>query len=49
MNEKFNLNNIENEDFTINTKESDYKNLIIKLEEIKATITLLRNKYQDKF
>ena len=41
MNEKINSNNIENE-FTINTEENDYKNLIINLKEINATIVLLK-------
>ena len=38
-----NLNpNIEKDDFNLNTKEdSDYKDLIVKLKEIKSTIALL--------
>ena len=41
MNEKFTSNNIENDGFTLNTEESDYKNLFIRLKEISSTIALL--------
>ena len=34
-------NNIENDEFNLNNEESDYKDLIIRLKEIKSTITLL--------
>ena len=32
---------IENDDLTLNTEESDYKNLVIRLKEISSTIALL--------
>ena len=38
MNEKRTLNNIENDDFNPINEDSDYKNLIDRLNEIKATI-----------
>ena len=41
MSENFNSNNIENDDFKRNNEESDYKDLIIKLREIKSNIALL--------
>ena len=40
MNENFFANNIENNN-NINKQESDYKNLITRLKEIKTIITLL--------
>ena len=36
-----NSNNIENDDFKLKTEDSDYKDLIVKLKEIKSTIVLL--------
>ena len=33
--------NIEKNDFNMNTEDSDYKDLIVKLKEIKSTIALL--------
>ena len=36
-----NSNNLEKDDFNVNTEEDDYKNLIVKLKEIKSTISLL--------
>ena len=41
MDEQFNSKNIENDEFTVNTEKSDYKNLIIKLKDISTTIALL--------
>ena len=41
MSENFNSNNIENDAFKWNNEESDYKDLIIKLREIKSNIALL--------
>ena len=41
MTEKFTLNNIENEDLTLNNEESDYENLVNRLKEISTKITLL--------
>ena len=34
-------NTIENDDFNQNAEESDYKNLVIRLKQIKSTIALL--------
>ena len=42
MNKKFSSNNIEKDEFTVNTEESDYKNLIIRLKEISKAIALLK-------
>ena len=42
MSENLNSNNIENDDeFNLNTQDSDYKDLITRLNEIKSTIALL--------
>ena len=41
MNENLNSNNIEKDEFNLDTEDSDYKDLIIKLKEIKSTIALL--------
>ncbi len=41
MNKKFTSNNIENDDLTLSTEESDYKNLVTRLREISSTIALL--------
>ena len=41
MSENFNSNNIENDDFKLNKEDSDYKDLINKLREIKSNIALL--------
>ena len=41
MSENLNSNNIEKDDFNVKTEDNDYKNLIIKLKEIKSTIALL--------
>ena len=42
MSRNLNSNNIEKDDFNLNTKEEcDYKDLIVKLKEIKSTIALL--------
>ncbi len=42
MGENLNSNNIENDDFNLNNEDSDYKDLITRLKEIKATIVLLK-------
>ena len=42
MSENLNSNNIENDDFNLNTEDSDYRDLITKLKEIKSTIALLK-------
>ena len=44
MTEKVTINNIENDDFTLNTEKSEYKNLIARLKEIRAVIDLLEKK-----
>jgi len=41
MSENLNSNNIEKNDFNANSEDSDYKDLIVKLKEIKSTIALL--------
>ena len=42
MNGNLNSNNIEKDDFNVNTEEdSDFKDLMVKLKEIKPTISLL--------
>ena len=41
MSENFNSNNIKNDDFNLKNEDSDYKDLILKLKEIKSTIALL--------
>ena len=41
MSENLTSNNFENDEFNQNAKESDYKNLITRLKEIKSTIDLL--------
>ena len=41
MSENLNSINIEKDHFNANTEDSDYKDLIVKLKEIKSTITLL--------
>ena len=41
MSENLNSNNIENEDFNRINEDSDYKDLITRLKEIKSNIALL--------
>ena len=41
MSENSNPNHIENDEFNPNNEESDYNDLITRLKEIKATISLL--------
>ena len=41
MNEEFIANNIENDDSNLNSEESDYANLITKIQDISRTIALL--------
>ena len=41
MSVNLNSNIIENDEFKMNNEESDYKDLIIRLKEIKSTIALL--------
>ena len=41
MSEQLTSNKLEDDEFNLNTEESDYKNLINKLKEISKTIVLL--------
>ena len=41
MSENLNSNNIENDEFNLNNEECDYRDLIVRLKEIKSTIVLL--------
>jgi len=41
MSENLNSNNIDNDEFNLNNEDSDYKDLITKLKEIKSNIALL--------
>ena len=41
MSGNFDLNNIENDEFNLNAEDSDYQDLITRLNEIKSTIALL--------
>ena len=41
MSENLNSNNNENEEFNLKNEDIDYKDLIIKLKDIKSTIALL--------
>jgi len=41
MSENLNLNNFENDEFNLINEDSDYKDLITRLVEIKSTIALL--------
>ena len=41
MKEEFTTNNIENDEFILNTDDADYENLLTRLRDIKSTIILL--------
>ena len=41
MTENLDSNNIENDEFDLNNEDSDYKDLITRLKEIKSNIALL--------
>ena len=41
MNEEFTPNDLENDEFFLNTEERDYKNLMMRLKDISKTIALL--------
>ena len=41
MSENWNSNNIENDEFNLNNEDCDYKELNIRLKEIRSTIALL--------
>jgi len=49
MNEEFTPNDLENDEFILNTEEGDYKNLMMRLKDISKTIVLLEKEYLDKF
>ena len=49
MNEQFTSNNIENDELTLNSQESDYKNLVNRLRVISSIIAILENRYLDNF
>ena len=49
MNEEFTPYDLENNDFLLNTEEDDYKNLMIRLKDIRRCISLIEKKYLDKF
>ena len=42
MSENLNSNNNENEEFSFNNEDIDYKDLIARLKEIKSTIASLK-------
>ena len=42
MSGNLNSNNIEKNDFNVKTEDGHYKDLIVKLKEIKSTIALLK-------
>ena len=44
MSENFNSNNSENDELNLNNEDSDYKDLITRLREIKSNIALLGKK-----
>ena len=44
MSENLNSTNLENDAFNLNTEHSDYQDLIIRLKDIKSTISLLEKK-----
>ncbi len=48
MNQKFASNNIENDNFSLNSEEGDFEILITRLAEISKTIALLKKNYPDK-
>ena len=49
MDDNLTSKNIEHDKFTFKTENSDYKNLIIRLQEMNKIIVLLEKKYLDKF
>ena len=49
MDEKIISENIENNEFDLNSEENDYKNLINRLKQIRLNIGLLEKLYLDKF
>ena len=49
MNDKFDSNNIQNEEPFVKLDDNDYDNLINRLKDIRANIALLEKKYLNKF
>ena len=49
MNDEFTSNDIANNESFKNIEDSDYKNLLSKLKDIKSTIALLEKNNLDKF
>ena len=49
MNENFTSNYSKNDDFSMNTEECDYKNLVNRLKKINENISLLKKQKLDKF
>ncbi len=49
MSENLSSNNIETDEFYLNSEESDYEKLIARLSEIKKTIALLEKTLFKKF
>ena len=49
MKDKASFNKIENDKFTLNINENDYKSLITRLREISLIISSLEKQYLDKF
>ena len=49
MNQSSTSNSTDNNEFSLNSEENDYKNLIKRLKEISSKITLLEKKYFGKF
>ena len=41
MSENLNSNNVQNDEFNLNNEDSEYKDLINRLKEIKSTIAFL--------
>ena len=48
MSGKFTVNNKENNELDLKNDENDYKNLIIRLQDISATIDSFEKQYLDK-
>ena len=48
MDDNLTSKNIEHDKFTFKTENSDYKNLIIRLQEMNKIIILLEKQYLDK-
>ena len=46
MDKKHTSNNIENDDFPLNIKDSDYEALNARLKQIASTIALLEKQYK---